>query len=140
MTQSDFTQENSNFGSLGMITKTAGDMYRFIILEAWYNLEEAIEPYDKHNASDVDTTRDISIIKARLKRLIRTIGPHLNKRNNKEELEKNLTKLDKGETELFELIEYIYSFLHDIGLTKLKMTQEYDPTNPSQEDLAAGMS
>lgn len=135
-----FSNDRERFGTLGQSTKSAKELVKIAILEAWYNVEEAIERFDIQDGGGRESGVELNIVRARLRRLIRILHAHLKQQVNNKKLTPMLEKAeDGGEEELFELQEYIYDFLHAIGLTKLQMENVYDKADPLAEDQAKGL-
>jgi formate dehydrogenase maturation protein FdhE len=130
-----------DFDNESTVTKSVGDLYKIIILQRKYDVDEQIEKYIQMKAQNPE--QPMLILKSRVYTLWLQLAPMIFKRmkdKEKAELKKKFDNLeDLNEKQILELVYYLNDFIYNIGITHIDTKKKYDTTSAEAENLAYGL-
>jgi hypothetical protein len=138
-----------NFNNESTVTTPAGNIMKIMILEARYNLLDAIENQKKLSHSNIKDSGLIGIIKSRLWRLYAELRPILKNRNKMNKQDKNFVSYEQIENtlndknitvdDLVKIFYYINEELDLMKLTAIDTAEVYDNTRVENENEVKGL-
>jgi len=119
---------------VGLIEKPPKEILRYLIIEHYHNVLNALEVYYKALSSSRGNMHD-RMIKGRIKTFYYRVKQGLDKESQKTILEKIDSKPEKCIEGFYELTDILYK----LGILNYLDAKTYDPSSAYQEDEAKGL-